>query len=346
MKRLVNRYVTTVILTVMPREALSGAPPADPRIAPFINKTVPFRFCGRDLGFHLSHALFSSFDIDEGTRLLLKTVARDVDLGGVRTALDVGCGVGVIGTCVKAAVPGVGVTMQDRDALAVAFAGENCRANGLDGVRCECALAFHGLGDGRFDLVLSNLPAKAGAPVLTSMIRHAASALTETGIAAIVIVAPLVDFARGAIAALGGVIRHEEVTRDYGVFHFQPASPIRETAAERDDIAPYLRTRQDFTARGVTYGLDTVWSLPDFDTLGRTTELLLEMADETPAPGSVLVWNPGQGHVPSWLVGRFGTAVRSLTLAGRDGLECAIAVRNARAAGCVAARSIAIPGEP
>ncbi len=145
-----------------------------PAVARFINKSVPFRFDGADLSFCLSHGLFSSFDIDDGTKLLLKSIARSVDLASLRDVLDVGCGVGVIGACVAARAPSARVTMQDRDALAAAVARENCRLNGLQGASAECRLAFHGLGGGTVDLVTSNLPAKAGAPVLAAMLRHAA----------------------------------------------------------------------------------------------------------------------------------------------------------------------------
>ena len=96
-------------------------------IARFVNKTVSLRFNGRDLAFHLSHALFSSYDIDDGTRLLLKTLAQKTDLGSLRSALDIGCGVGVIGAAVAAQAPSAEVVMQDRDALAAAFARENCQ---------------------------------------------------------------------------------------------------------------------------------------------------------------------------------------------------------------------------
>jgi hypothetical protein len=134
----------------------------------------------------LSHALFSSFDVDQGTRLLLKAVARDPVLAGARRVLDEGCGVGVIGLCVAKAFPEAEVFLRDRDSLAIAFTERNRLLNKLRGTtawkdpktgverlaRPAPSLAWGLLGDGRedgpYDFVLSNLPAKAGAPVLAS----------------------------------------------------------------------------------------------------------------------------------------------------------------------------------
>jgi ornithine cyclodeaminase/alanine dehydrogenase-like protein (mu-crystallin family) len=65
--------------------------------APYVNKSVPFKFNGAELKLDLSHALFSSFDVDRGTKLLLKAAARDPVLARARRVLDEGCGVGVIG---------------------------------------------------------------------------------------------------------------------------------------------------------------------------------------------------------------------------------------------------------
>ena len=95
---------------------------AQTAVARFVNKTVPFRFLGRDLVFQLSHALFSSFDIDDGTRALLKSIAQNVDVPALGSVLDVGCGVGVIGACLRAHAPRAKTVLQDRDALAAAFA--------------------------------------------------------------------------------------------------------------------------------------------------------------------------------------------------------------------------------
>ena len=336
---------------------VSRPSPADAAVHRFVNKTVDFRFRGEDFRFHLSHALFSSFDIDDGTRLLLKSIAQKVDLAALGSVLDVGCGVGVIGACVGRHAPDARVVMQDRDALAVEVARWNCRQNKLDRVSVDCRLAFHGLGGGSFDLVASNIPAKAGAPVLKAFFRHAAGCLSPRGIAAVVIVAPLAATARDAISALGCQVLHTEESNAYSVFHFAAGSAPRETDAAREDLAPYVRASASFFRGQRTCILETAHSLPDFDTLGHDIELALDVLEILPGDRSVLFWNPGQGHLPAAAALSLAlpgpalpgpaapgpaapgpaapgpaapgpAAPPSVAIASRDCLECAITSRN------------------
>ena len=314
-------------------------------ISRFVNKTAALRFKGRGLSFHLSHALFSSFDIDEGSRLLLKTLAQNVDLEAVRSVLDIGCGVGVIGAAVAAHAPSAAILLQDRDALAAAVAEENCRLNRLDHVEVRCALAFHGLAGRTFDLVASNLPAKAGKPVLQSFLRHAAGCLSATGIAAVVIVAPLASFARETLDALRCRVVHVEATRAYTVIHFGAGQAVAETDAEREDMSPYIRTSADFSTGSSAYSLRTAHSLPDFDTLGYAVKLSLDVLADAASARTVLVWNPGQGHLPVGLLAQRGRAISSLSIAGRDSLECAISALNLSSMGRPSARVTALASE-
>jgi precorrin-6B methylase 2 len=315
------------------------------RLSPYVNKTVPFRFRGRDLRFMLSHALFSSFDVDDGTRLLLKAIAQRVDPSAVGSALDIGCGVGVIGACVAAAAPGASVLMQDRDCLAAAVARENCRMNGIAGVTAEAGLAFHGLRGRAFDLVTSNLPAKAGKPVLDAFLRHAAGCLTPRGVAAVVIVEPLAGFAASVLERLGCPVSHREDTRQYSVFLYA-AGPLQpETDAQREDIAPYIRDKREFVGRGAAWMAETAHAIPDFDTLGHGPEVCMELLATEAVPGDVLFWNPGQGHLPLFMAAGRGDGVRSVSLASRDCLELAITARNLAAIGRPPSAAVAAPTE-
>jgi predicted RNA methylase len=314
-------------------------------LAPYVNKTVGLRFKGQDLRFDLSHALFSSFDIDEGTRLLLKSIAQQVDLDGVRSCLDIGCGVGVIGICISRGSPRTSVVMQDRDALAAAFAQENGRANGCAGIDVDCGLAFHHLARRSFDLVTSNLPAKAGQPVLTAFFRQVAAFLTPRGTSAVVVVAPLAGFATASIKSFGYEIIHTEATAKYTVLHFRSGA---ESSAERsgsESIAPYIRTKRTFSPPDTCYELETAWSLPDFDVLGYALSLSFDMLRTVPVRGELLVWNPGQGHWPAYLLEQHARAISGITLAGRDSLELEISNHNLRARGKEADLVRALPSE-
>lgn len=299
----------------------------------YVNKIIKFRFCGKDLIFSLSHGLFSSFDIDEGTRLLLKGIAQQIDLDSVGSCLDVGCGVGVIGVCIRGRVPHAAVVMQDRDALAAAFAAENSRENGLEGVEVRSGLAFQGMEGRSFDLVTSNVPAKAGQPVLEAFFRTLGAFLTPRGVAAVVVVAPLVPFTFSILKVLGCRIVYSESTKKHTALHFRPGEPSSAGSVPPQDLAPYIRGTQVFSAPEFSYEIETAWSLPDFDTLGYSLSLSFDMLGTRPVKGELLVWNPGQGHILAYLLKKNARAISGISLASRDSLELAITRRNLRTFG-------------
>jgi 16S rRNA (guanine1207-N2)-methyltransferase len=326
-------------ILVSPMDSFQGG------LSRFAHKTVSFRFAARELSFRLSHALFSSFDIDDGSRLLLKSLARRIDLGGLRSALDIGCGIGVLGACIASQAPDAKVVMQDRDALAAAFARENCRANGLESVEAVCSLAFWGLGGRAFDLVTSNLPAKAGKPVLRSFLRHAAGCLAPHGIAAVVIVAPLASFVRETLAVLGCEIVVFDQTASYAAIHFRAGTYRQESDVEREDLSPYLRATAMFTPPGLSYSLQTAYSLPDFDNLGHALALSFDVLKEAAPARRVCAWNPGQGHLPVGLLAQPGRQLSSISIASRDFLQCAITGLNIASRGFPPANVRAICSE-
>ena len=309
-------------------------------LTPFIHKRVTFRFARQELLFDLSQSLFSSFDVDNGSRFLLKTVAKQVDLTAVRTALDVGCGVGVLGLAVQKVNPAIRLTAQDRDALALAFTAHNAALNGLE-VELPGGLGLDGLDGRTFDLILSNLPGKVGRPVLTHLLAQMAVHLCENGRAAIVVVKPLADFVKGELQTAGREILHWQQTKGHAVFHFRGG----ETAAPADPLAPYRRDRVRFKAPHVHYALETAYGLPQFDSLGFGTAVAFEALKSAASDGRVLVWNPGQGHLPVYLHRRFGKSITHLTLAGRDLLSLQISRRNLLAQG-IAETAVAIAHLP
>jgi len=311
----------------------------------YVNKIIKFRFCGKDLTFSLSHALFSSFDIDEGTRLLLKGIAQRIDLESVQSCLDIGCGVGVIGICIHRRLPHATVVMQDRDALAAAFAEENSRENGGEGIEVQCGLAFHSIEGRSFDLVTSNLPAKAGQPVLEAFFRHVAAFLTPGGVAAVVVVAPLVPFALSTLKSFGYEIVHSEATKRHTALHFRPGELSSPGSALPSDLAPYIRGKQAFSTPEVSYEIETAWSLPDFDTLGYSLSISFDLLRTQPVKGELLVWNPGQGHLAAYLLRRHARAISGVSLASRDSLELEITRRNLGALGRQERAASAVPSE-
>ncbi|MDR2433807.1 MAG: methyltransferase [Treponema sp.] len=195
-----------------------------PKIS-YITKEVPFTFRGRDFRFALSQGLFSSADIDSGTRLLLKVFSRvlDEDMASGKQApcyvLDSGCGVGVIGICAAAAIMAARqaggallVRSQDRDELACLLTMYNAEKNGIPPsfLQARTGPLLAGEDNARWDLILSNIPAKAGEPVLKDFVRRSAGLLRPGGRVIMVAVYTLADFFREEIRSAGLELLREE----------------------------------------------------------------------------------------------------------------------------------------
>jgi len=325
----------------------------------YVNKKVDFKFNGAALRFDLSHALFSSFDIDAGTRLLLKTVARDPVLASSRRILDEGCGVGVIGLCAAKAFPEAEVLLRDRDSLAVAFAERNRIANRLRGAaarteprtgetgtertppRVEWGLLADGREAGPYDFVLSNLPAKAGAPVLAHFFdrlsgKRGSPLLVPGGRAGIVIVKPLAEAAAAWIAEAGlATVASGRGSMHLAVVVERPAESLAGRAGDAPDeaaatngasegpeLSTYIRGEARFKLADLSYRARGFWGLPEFDTAGYGSSVAAELASrvcEGLAFGDALFLEPGVGHLAVWASRALG--LKTVTAASRDELS-------------------------
>lgn len=214
----------------------------NPETAPYLHKKVPFKFSGAKLEFFLSHALFSSHEIDGGTKFLLKTMAQHPDFPEGGSLLDMGCGVGVIGLSVKKVFPSLSVTLTDRDALALRISRENARLNGIGDVEYQGYLGVLPQ-DGRgWSCIASNIPAKVGEPVLRQMLQDMLSGLAPRGRAAVVVISALSSTLQTLLAAAAAEIVFQEEDRKYTVVHFrrlpgEAAPPAAAAAAAAADPA-------------------------------------------------------------------------------------------------------------
>lgn len=323
----------------------------------YVNKTVSLKFNGAELRFDLSHGLFSSFDIDVGTRLLLKTAARDPVLASARRILDEGCGVGVIGLCAAKAFPEAELVLRDRDSLAVAFAERNRLANKLRGTtawtdpatgaerlprpapRIELGLLGDGREGGSFDFVFSNLPAKAGAPVLANFFKRLAGSggsplLVPGGRAGIVIVNPLADVALEWIAAAGLTTVQTARGGMHRVFILErsiEAQPVVPPAQAQADIelALYSRGETKFKLADLSYRAKGFWGLPEFDTPGYGSSVAADLAAKVCAGSALrdaLFLDPGVGHLAVWASRELG--LKRITALSRDALSLRAAGHN------------------
>ena len=111
-------------------------------------------------------AAFAGTKVDAGTRALLAALPEAAP--DARTALDLGCGTGVLATALALARPGLTVLASDQSASAVASAEATAVANGVaDRVRVTRDDAASTVADASVDLVVCNPPFHLGAAVVT-----------------------------------------------------------------------------------------------------------------------------------------------------------------------------------
>ncbi len=119
-----------------------------------------------DLTVCASGAAFAGSRIDIGTRALLRSLDR-MATGG--TALDLGCGTGVLAAALARSRPALTVLAVDQSAAAVASATATAAANGLaDRIRVVRDDAAGSVPAGSVDLVVCNPPFHVGAAVVTT----------------------------------------------------------------------------------------------------------------------------------------------------------------------------------
>ncbi|SFL80404.1 class I SAM-dependent methyltransferase [Geodermatophilus ruber] len=133
---------------------------------PGVRPTFPRRQTHPDLGLTvLAHgAAFAGTRIDAGTRALLQVLTDAAP--GARTALDLGCGTGVLAAALALARPGLEVLASDQSAAAVASAAATAAANGAGRVRVFRDDAASTVPDASVDLVVCNPPFHLGTAVV------------------------------------------------------------------------------------------------------------------------------------------------------------------------------------
>jgi 16S rRNA (guanine1207-N2)-methyltransferase len=309
-------------------------------IESYVHKIVDRRRPGVDLKFATSQNLFSSNTIDPGTNLLLRMVAAHAGRSFQR-ALDLGCGYGVIGSSLGASGIANSADMVDRDALAVAFARKNIDLNGQPNVRAFASLGYDDVPPGPvYDLVISNLPGKAGESVLRYLLLGARDHLMPDGQVWVVGVTPLCDLIETTVRDSGASIIHVEHGSRHGVFGFQPGVQSQESpesglpdSPDSIEAGVYARGSVKFEVGNRRYVLKTNRGVPEFEEVSYPTRLLLEQLYVVRKRrfSSVAVFNVTHGYVPlSILAARMASQVE---LSDRDLLALRSAARNLTANG-------------
>jgi len=157
---------------------------------------------GQPLSFVSTWGLFSPKAIDEGTQLLADHLG---DIAPNTTALDLGCGYGPLGLTIAKLAPAGQVHLVDKDFVAIEYAQRNAELNHLQNTRAYLSNGFsHVPAELKFDLIVSNLPAKIGAELLQTFLVDAHTRLNPGGRLAIVTISGLKDYMKRQLALVFG----------------------------------------------------------------------------------------------------------------------------------------------
>lgn len=124
----------------------------------YFKKEITYIFEGERFKFDIGNTLFSTFDLDHGTDVLLRAIVTN----NPKTILDIGCGYGPLGIVLARKNPQAEVTMIDRDLLAVRYSKLNLEKNNIHNVEVLGSVGMEQIKDKTFDLIVSNIPAKIG----------------------------------------------------------------------------------------------------------------------------------------------------------------------------------------
>ncbi len=306
-------------------------PDAPPVVAGRLKKVVPLAHSGARLRLAVAQELFSSHDIDVGTALLLRVLAEQPGIRGLRRVLDVGCGYGPIGLLLAAWNPDAEVHCVDRDALAVAFTAYNAVLNGLPRVRAYPSLGYDDVDGTDFDLVVSNVPAKAGPGVIAALVRDARHRLTPAGVAAVVGIDRIAPQIADVLQPPDFEVLARRAGRGYTCSVYRATAPATPPGLDGFARGDATRARVTVSLGGRELGLTTSWGLPEFDTVGFPTQLAAALLTERDVDLShPVVVSPAQGHLPVLLA---ACGAPRLTLVDRDLLALRTSRANLLAAG-------------
>ncbi|HEY98075.1 MAG TPA: methyltransferase [Dehalococcoidia bacterium] len=297
----------------------------------YFHKTITYRAYGHSLRFITSQELFSSYDIDVGTRFLLRSIV-EAGLDKSPRILDLGCGYGPLGLCLKKLNPANDIHMVDRDALAVIYSRYNAQINDLDGLHIYGSLGYDDVTCTDFGLIAANIPGKAGEPVISHLLSEAAYYLAPDGVVAIVVVSPLVDTVAAILHDTPGVdVISRRRRSGHAVFHYRFIDKAHAAEPERNSIERGVYQRDNITVHqgNIDYTVQTAYGLPEFDSLDYRSELLIRALGNISPPDDTncaVVLNTGQGYtaVALWKI----LQLRNIHLVDRDLLALRYSHRN------------------
>lgn len=158
--------------------------------------------------YHLKSDLgiFSKDGLDDGSRLLLETIAQ-ADLG--LKILDLGCGAGPIGLILAHLDSKRFITLSDVNLRALTLAKENAELLGVSSqVEIVASDVYHNI-DSTYDAIVTNPPIRAGKKVTYAMYEGAPAHLKEGG--QLILVIRKQQGAESALAYISSLFQKTEI---------------------------------------------------------------------------------------------------------------------------------------
>ena len=172
-------------------------------------------FIDLDIEFHTTWGLFSPREIDEGSKLLLNSF----EMKGTENVCDLGCGYGALSLPVAKKYPNSKYLLLDKDFVAVDFAQKNIDVNSLKNAKVLLSNGFSAVpSEEKFDIVLSNIPAKVGRELLYIFATDSFDHLEESGRIVIVCIIGLRDFVKDTLSDIFGNVKKLKESRTYIVY--------------------------------------------------------------------------------------------------------------------------------
>lgn len=129
----------------------------------YFKKEIAYVFQGEEYKFDVGNTLFSTFEIDRGTDILVRSIVTN----NPKTILDLGCGYGPIGIILAKNNQKAQIIMVDSNLLAVRYTRKNIVKNNVHNATAIGSVGMETILDKTFDLIISNIPAKIGDEAIT-----------------------------------------------------------------------------------------------------------------------------------------------------------------------------------
>jgi len=172
---------------------------------------------GKKLQFSTTWGLFSPKAIDEGSSMLLDVVKVNAE----DDCLDLGCGYGPIGITLAKLAPQGHTTLVDKDFVAVEYSKTNIQQNKVTNATALLSNGFDQINDLKFDLIVSNIPAKVGNEMLTLFLNDAYRQLNPKGRLVVVTISGLSKFMKREFKELFGNYKKLKQGKTYTVSQTQ-----------------------------------------------------------------------------------------------------------------------------